>query len=99
MIRIERREPATVTHEAGGLAVIETAPIGFAGAAEDERRRWLTGFRRLIDALDSPLQAVIEVTPGPDDESSADTSAPKSSDVMRARDLDFVGPASVNPYW
>ena len=90
MIRIERREPATVTHEAGGLAVIETAPIGFAGAAEDERRRWLNGFRRLIDALDSPLQAVIEVTPGPDDEPSADTSPPKTFDAMRARDLDFV---------
>ena len=62
MIRIERTGPADCWRpRVASVAIIETDPIGFAGAAEDERHKWLTGFRRLLDGLDSPLQVIVDV--------------------------------------
>ena len=90
LIHIEKRAPAPVRRVADGIAIVETAPIGFAGAAEEDRRRWLAAFRRLIDALDSPLQAVIEATPGSDDESRFETYMPATFEQMRAADVDFA---------
>src|SRR5216683_8137907 len=85
-----RSEPAQ-RWQAGSsaLAVIETDPIGFAGAAEDERHRWLTGFRRLLDGLDSPLQVVIDVEPGPDRDVPRQPALPSRFDDMRVADLAF----------
>jgi len=91
MIRIERTEPAQRWPTGSPtVAVVETDPIGFAGAAEDERHKWLTGFRRLLDGLDSPLQVVIAVEPGPDREINHKPAEPAGFDEMRGADLAFA---------
>jgi hypothetical protein len=90
MIRIVRREPASCWSADAALAVIETGSIGFAGAAEDDRRRWLNSFRRIVDGLDGPLQVVITVTPGPDEQTDAAASFPATFDDMRGADLAFA---------
>ena len=73
-----------------GQTIIDTAPIGFAGAAEDDRQKWLNGFRRLIDGLDAPMQVVIDVQPGPDEELDADIDLPTDYEAMRGADLAFA---------
>jgi Helicase HerA, central domain len=90
LIRIVRREPATCWTAEGGHTLIDTGSIGFAGAAEDDRRRWLNSFRRMVDGLDGPLQVVITVTPGPDEQSDAHASFPATFDDMRGADLAFA---------
>jgi hypothetical protein len=70
--------------------VLETGSIGFAGATEDDRSRWLNSFRRMIDGLDAPLQVTIEVTPGPDDALPPTASLPAAFDEMRGADLAFA---------
>ncbi|HEV2477453.1 MAG TPA: DUF87 domain-containing protein, partial [Candidatus Dormibacteraeota bacterium] len=90
MIRIVRRAPATCWIPDAGLAVIETGLIGFAGAAEDDRLRWLNSFRRLVDGLDAPLQVVITLTPGPDDQADGAASFPSALEDMRGADLSFA---------
>jgi hypothetical protein len=90
LIRVVRRAPAECWTPTTELAVLETGSIGFAGAAEDDRRRWLNSFRRMIDGLDGPLQVTIEVTPGPDEETPRTPSFPASFDDMRGADLAFA---------
>jgi KaiC/GvpD/RAD55 family RecA-like ATPase len=91
MIRIARREAESVWTTDRDLAIIETGPIGFAGAAEDDRQRWLNAFRRLIDGIDEPMQVVIDIEPGPeDDEKICAGPARASADDMRAADLAFA---------
>ena len=90
LIRIARREPATCWSAPPGATVITTSPIGFAGAAEDDRRRWLNGFRRLLDGLDAPLQVVIEVEPGSGDEDGFNSPTPSDYEDLRAADMCFA---------
>jgi Melibiase/Helicase HerA, central domain len=45
-------------------AVIATGAVGYLDAAEEDQRRWIAGFRALLDGLDAPLQAVIQFVPG-----------------------------------
>jgi hypothetical protein len=90
LIRIVRREPAKCWSADAGLAVVETGSIGFAGAAEDDRLRLLNSFRRVVDGLDAPLQVVITVTPGPDEETDRAASFPATLDDMRGADLAFA---------
>ena len=73
-----------------GTTIIDTTSIGFAGAAEDDRQKWLNGFRRLIDGLDAPLQVVIHVRPGTDEELAAQADLPADFDDMRGADLAFA---------
>lgn len=82
-----RRGPSSCWTPDDSLTVIDTGTVGFAGAADDDRQRWLGSFRRLIDALDAPFQVVISVVPGPDDASSQGGTFPSSFDAMRAADL------------
>ena len=72
------------------LLVMRTGAIGFAGAAEDDRHRWLSGFRRLLDGLNSSLQVVIDVEPGPGEEDSSPTPTPSGYDDMLGADLCFA---------
>src|SRR5437868_2120223 len=90
MIRVLRREPATCWTPEDRLLTIETDSIGFAGAADDDRRRWVNGFRRLIDGLDSPLQTVISVEPGPDDDPGPFDFEPADLNDLRGSDLCFA---------
>jgi hypothetical protein len=88
-LRIVPRAPATLFASPAGIAVIRTGSLGFAGAAEADRSRWINSFRRLLDGLDGPLQVLIEVVPGPGDAGSAHSS-PLDFDDMRGADLTFV---------
>jgi hypothetical protein len=90
LIRIARREPTELWAGDQTATVIDTQPLGFAGAAEDDRQKWLNGFRRLIDGLDAPLQVVIRVQPGPDEDIAQTTAIPPDFDAMRAADIAFA---------
>lgn len=71
-------------------ATIAAGDIGFAGASEPDRLRWLNGFRRLLDGLDSTLQVVIASHPGANPEDIERDPAPLDFDDMRAADLCFA---------
>lgn len=71
------------------MAVIKTGSLGFAGAAETDRMRWINSFRRLLDGLDAPLQVLIQVTPGAGLIGQARVS-PMDFDDMRGADMCFV---------
>jgi len=90
MIRVGRREPAALWTAPARMRVITTATIGFAGAAEDDRRRWLNGFRRLLDGLDAPLQVVIDVEPGSGQEEGFTSAIPSGYEDMRGADMCFA---------
>jgi len=83
------RAPATLFTGAREIAVITTGSLGFAGAAEADRARWISSFRRLLDGLDSSLQILVEVTPGSGDAGFA-PSEPRDFDDMRGADIAFV---------
>jgi Helicase HerA, central domain len=88
-IRVMPRAPAVLFKGAADVAVIRTGSLGFAGAAEGDRLRWINSFRRLLDGLDGPLQVLIEVVPGAGSASSAQRS-PVDFDDMRGADVCFV---------
>lgn len=93
VIQLVRRDAATQwrgASGASGTALVTATPLGFAGAAEADRRRWLNGFRRLLDALDSPLQVVVSARPGPDEETGDECRMPADFSDMRGADLAFV---------
>jgi hypothetical protein len=83
------RAPATLFTGAREIAVITTGSLGFAGAAEADRARWISSFRRLLDGLDSSLQILVEVTPGSGDAGFV-PSEPRDFDDMRGADIAFV---------
>lgn len=83
------RPPACLFKGAPDVAVIRTGTLGFAGAAEGDRLRWVNSFRRLLDGLDGPLQVLIEVVPGVGSASSGQP-MPVDFDDMRGADMCFV---------
>jgi hypothetical protein len=96
VLRVVHRPPAVLWTAASGMAVVKTGSLGFAGAAEDDRIRYLNSFRRLLDGLDGPLQVVIEVTPGPGSDPTGHLT-PLDFDDMRAADMSFVEQVSLSP--
>jgi hypothetical protein len=88
-LRIDPRPPALLFTSPADIAVITTGSLGFGGAAEVDRSRWINSFRRLLDGLDGTLQVLIEVVPGPGDVGSSHSS-PRDFDDMRGADLSFV---------
>ncbi|HKW72675.1 MAG TPA: DUF87 domain-containing protein, partial [Candidatus Dormibacteraeota bacterium] len=90
LITIARREPMACWRAAPDLVVTRTENLGFAGAAAEDRTRWLNAFRRMLDSLDSPLQVVIEVQTGGDDDRLRVTRMPSGFEYMRGADLAFA---------
>jgi hypothetical protein len=88
-LRVIPRTPAMLFTGGPGIAVIRTGSLGFAGAAEGDRARWISSFRRLLDGLDAPLQVLIEVLPGTGAETCAHA-PPLDFDDMRGADVCFV---------
>jgi hypothetical protein len=84
-----QRAPAVLFKGTGEVAVIRTGSLGFAGAAEADRVRWINSFRRLLDGLDGPLQILIEVVPGAGS-ASTDQALPLDFDDMRGADVCFA---------
>ncbi len=96
LFRVLTRAPAELWKGAPGMAVIKTGSLGFAGAAESDRTRWIHSFRRLLDGLDGPLQVLIEVVPGAGSPNLAHPS-PVDLDDMRGADLSFVDQVTQSP--
>jgi hypothetical protein len=90
-LRVAPRAPSTLWDGVSAATVVRTGPIGFAGAPESDRTRWLNTFRRMLDALDGPLQVLIEVEPGRGaDSDAAEVSPPVDYDGMLGADRRFV---------
>jgi hypothetical protein len=90
-LRLHKRRPEQLWKCPEDIAVIAAGDLGFAGASEPDQLRWMSGFRRLLDGLDSPLQVVISVEPGTQrDVSEAPPPVPRDFDDMRAADVWFA---------
>jgi hypothetical protein len=95
-LRVVTRAPAVLFKAAPDIAVFWTASLGFAGAADGDRMRWISSFRRLLDGLDSPLQVLIEVVPG-EGAPSSDEAPPRDFDDMRGADVSFADRLAQSP--
>src|SRR5215472_9898338 len=65
-------------------AVLATGAIGYLDAAEDDRRRWIAGFRALLDSLNAPFQVLIDFVPGAGD---AQPASPSPGELVPAPPL------------
>ncbi|HYL08192.1 MAG TPA: DUF87 domain-containing protein [Candidatus Udaeobacter sp.] len=90
MIHVARRDAAGMLPGAPGMSIVSAAAIGFSDAAEDDRRRWLNGFRGMLDALDAPLQVLIQVRPGSEEGGVDECRMPSDFTGLRGADLSFV---------
>lgn len=63
-IRLKVRGPTVLWNGSVDAVAIRTSPIGFAGATDSDRLRWVHGFRRLLDGVDLPIQCVVQVESG-----------------------------------
>ena len=90
LIGIARQEAAPHSRGSADLVITRAQCVGFAGAAEEDRQRWLNSFRRLLDGLDAPLQVLIEVRPGPDEENAFAGERPSCFAAMRGADMSFA---------
>src|SRR5258708_6598223 len=81
-LRVYKRRPEHLWKCPEDVAVIAAGDLGFAGASEPDQMRWLNGFRRLLDGLDSPLQVVISVEPGTEPDVSEVAPVPRDFDDM-----------------
>jgi hypothetical protein len=61
---VHRRPRRPLVRPCRPAVVLGCGAIGYLDAAEDDRRRWISGFRALLDGLDGPLQAVVDFVPG-----------------------------------
>jgi Helicase HerA, central domain len=96
-IRVVARGPSALWRGTSGIIQIATRPFGFDGASDDDRSRWLNGFRRLLDGIDAPLQVLIETEPGPGHDVAATPTRPRDFDEMRGADLCFVDQVRQSP--
>jgi Helicase HerA, central domain len=88
--RLVTRAPAVLWDGATDAVVLRCDALGFAGAAESDRSRWLNAFRRLLDGLDAPLQIVIEVEPGAEPQAIETSRFPSDPTDSRSADMCFV---------
>ena len=96
-VRLVTRGPAIIWGGTSDAVVVRTGPVGFAGAAEGDRLRWINSFRRLLDGLDSPIQVVIDVEPGAGPEAPPITLARVDLHHTRSADIGFVEDAARSP--
>src|SRR4029077_6498930 len=96
-VRFAARGPSVLWSADSEVVHVLTQPLGFDGAPEADRTRWLNGFRRLLDELDAPLQVVIQAEPGSGAELAATEPRPRDFDEMRSADLSFVDQMARSP--
>jgi hypothetical protein len=89
-LQLVPREPRVLWSGSGDVAVVIADPIGFADASEADQMRTLNGFRRLLDGLDTRLQVLVDVRPGPEAAPDDSDPFPLDFDDMRAADLGFA---------
>ena len=96
LFRVVSRPPSVLWKGPLTKTLLKTGSLGFAGAADSDRMRWINSFRHMLDGLDSPMQVLIEAVPGSGAESSAHVS-PIDFDEMRGADLVFVDRVAQSP--
>lgn len=100
MASLVRRRPSRQLARVGrAAAVLATGAVGYLDAAEDDRHRWIAGFRAVLDGLDAPLQVLVRFEPGrggPAAVEPAPTLLPAPRE-RRARDLAFAGALRDSP--
>ena len=96
-LRVARRGPSVLWSGAAETIQVTTRAIGFDGAPEADRLRWLNAFRRLVDGLDGPLQVLIETEPGCGVDLTMTPPTPRDFDDMRSADIWFVDELSDSP--
>jgi hypothetical protein len=96
-VRVVARAPAILWDGNSDAVVINTGPLGFAGASEADRVRWITAFRRLLDGLDSPMQVVIDIEPGSGPDEADTSELPLDGKDTRSADMGFVDQIARSP--
>jgi hypothetical protein len=88
---VHRLPPRQLARTGSPAALLACGAIGYLDAAEDDRRRWIAGFRSLLDGLDEPLQVLVEFVPGSAESpiGAVDDDLPPPGE-RRARDRAFV---------
>jgi len=89
-LKAQRRPPSQLWTGGESVAVVTTEALGFADGSDSDRTRWLHAFRRMLDGLDTQLQVVIEVDPGPNEAIETAPPHPRDFDEMRGNDLWFA---------
>ena len=89
-ISLVERDASHANLRRGQATLLRAGLLGFAGASEADRMRWLHAFRRLLDSLDAPLQVLIEVEPGGGSARDRPQPTPADFDDMRSADLCFA---------
>ena len=89
-LRLAPRAPAVLWDGSSDMVVTRTGSLGFSGASEADRIRWISSFRRLLDGLDAPLQVVIDVEPGTDPDKPGRHLQPTEMIEARSADVGFV---------
>jgi hypothetical protein len=96
-VRIVARAPTIRWDGTTDAVVIRTGPLGFAGAPDADRVRWINAFRRLLDGLDAPIQVVIEVEPGVGPQELDVAGVPLELGHTRSGDMRFVDQIARSP--
>jgi KaiC/GvpD/RAD55 family RecA-like ATPase len=91
------RPPSVLWDGINDAVVMRCDALGFAGASEADRVRWITAFRRLLDAIDAPIQVVIGVIPGVGLETPDRDSFETAARDTRGADLLFVDQMHASP--
>ena len=89
-VRLAARGPDILLASHTEAAIITTRPIGFAGAAEADRVRWINSFRRLLDGLDGPVQFLIHAESGADADTPDKAQSSFDPSHTRSADVSFV---------
>jgi Helicase HerA, central domain len=95
--RVLARPPAVLWDGATDAVILRCEALGFAGAAEADRARWINAFRRLLDGLDTPIQVVVEVEPGSGPEISDSSRFPSDPIDTHSADMWFVEQVARSP--
>jgi len=96
LLRVQSRPASALWKGQSATTMIRTGSLGFAGAADSDRIRWLNSFRHLLDGLDGPMQVLIEVVPG-HGAGGSEHPSPADFDDMRGADLAFVDHIAQSP--
>jgi hypothetical protein len=96
---VHRRAARQLAEPGPAAAVLVSEAIGYLDAAEEDRRRWIAGFRTLLDGLDAPLQVLVELVPG---STEAAPGVPAAVELpppaeRRALDLAFANALRASP--